>query len=325
MQLVSVAMATYNGEKYIRHQLDSILNQTYKNIEVVIVDDFSADNTFKILTEYAVRDERIKVFSSERNAGVIAAFEKCLSLTQGDLIALSDQDDIFRKDKIELMVRAFDMHPQRDLVLSDLSLIDAENEGIAQSLWRYQSLKPAAGKPFKRLLYSNFATGCSMMISRRLLNFSLPFPKDIHMHDWWIAVVATTANAGGIHLISEKLTAYRQHGSNVLGAKEAQGLTLKTSFNRLQRALTLSYEQRYMTKVIDIYRLDGYLTKDIWSASERQAILEIKSLKQGYIDERNSSLLKRLVSLPIRLNYAVQANGFSSIIPLLFFTLWPPK
>lgn len=325
MQLVSVAMATYNGEKYIRQQLDSILDQSYKNIEVIVVDDFSTDNTFKTLCDYAAKDERIKIFSNKINIGVVATFEKCLGLTTGDFIALCDQDDIFRKDKIELMVRAFEMHPQRDLVLSDLSLIDAENKEIAQSLWRYQNLKPEEGKPFRRLVYSNFATGCGMMISRRLLSFCLPFAKNIHMHDWWIAVVSTTTNAGGIHLLTEKLTAYRQHGANVLGAKEAKSLSLKTSSRRLKRALTLSYDQRYMSKVTDISRLDGYLTKDIWSASERQAIVEIRSLKQGYIDDRHSSFFKRLVSLPRRLNYAVRANGFSSIIPIIFFSFWPPK
>src|ERR1700748_3070750 len=93
--LVSVAMCTYNGEKYIRQQLDSILNQTWRNLEIVIVDDGSSDDTFAIISEYAEKDSRIKCFKNEVNLGFNKNFEHAVELTTGDYIAISDQDDIW--------------------------------------------------------------------------------------------------------------------------------------------------------------------------------------------------------------------------------------
>src|SRR5665811_477003 len=136
-ELVSIVMATYNGEKYLRQQLDSILEQTYQHFELIVVDDASTDETLSILEEYAALDDRIHVFPAERNLGLVPNFERGLRLAEGDFIALSDQDDIFRKDKIELLLTALKDHPKRDLVLSDLSLIDANGNNIAHSMWSY--------------------------------------------------------------------------------------------------------------------------------------------------------------------------------------------
>src|ERR1700744_3577317 len=93
--LISVALCTYNGEKYIKEQLDSIINQTYTCIEVIIVDDGSTDSTYDIISDYALRDNRIKCFKNETNLGFNKNFEKAVSLTSGEYIAISDQDDIW--------------------------------------------------------------------------------------------------------------------------------------------------------------------------------------------------------------------------------------
>src|SRR3990172_731979 len=120
-ELVSIVMATYNGEKYLRQQLDSILEQTCQHFELIVVDDASTDETLSILNEYAASDDRIHVYPAEKNMGLVANFERGLKLAKGEFIALSDQDDIFRNDKIELLLNALKAHPDRDLAVSDLS------------------------------------------------------------------------------------------------------------------------------------------------------------------------------------------------------------
>src|SRR5450759_436506 len=125
-ELVSIVMATYNGEKYLRKQLDSILEQTYQHFELIVVDDASTDGTLSILAEYAALDDRIQVFPAEKNLGLVSNFERGLRLANGNFIAFSDQDDIFRKDKIKLLLSALKDHSSRDLAVSDLSLIDED-------------------------------------------------------------------------------------------------------------------------------------------------------------------------------------------------------
>lgn len=325
MPLVSIVMATYNGEKYLRQQLDSIITQTYRNLELIAVDDASSDGTLEILTEYAKLDTRIKIYSSERNLGVVATFEKALGQAKGEFIAFSDQDDIFHKSKIELLVKALNSKLDRDLVLSDLSLIDAQGKEIAPSLWRYQKLSPKEGKPFQRLINCNFATGCGMMFRRRLLKLALPFPEDIHMHDWWIAVVSTTSSASGICLVDDALTAYRQHGSNVLGAQRAELFTISTFFTRAKVAINMSSNKRYLIKSTNVARLDGYLCKEIWSKGEREIIEAIKALNEGYLSDKNSSFFRRLMKVSQRCRYATMTGRLLSCASVIFFTLWPSK
>src|SRR5690606_33629827 len=102
--LISIALCTYNGEKFLAEQLDSIVNQTYKNIEIIAVDDCSTDRTLTILQKYASKDVRVKVYSNKTNKGYSKNFEYAISLCTGDYIAVSDQDDIWVSDKLELLI-----------------------------------------------------------------------------------------------------------------------------------------------------------------------------------------------------------------------------
>ena len=122
--LVSIAMCTYNGEKYLRGQLDSIIGQTYKNLEIIIVDDGSKDATMHILNTYASIDNRIKIFQNEKNLGFVQNFSKAISLCNGDFIALADQDDIWKKNKIEVFINEIG---ENTLIYSDAQLMD-END-----------------------------------------------------------------------------------------------------------------------------------------------------------------------------------------------------
>jgi glycosyltransferase involved in cell wall biosynthesis len=326
--LVSVVMGTYNGEKYLKQQIESILNQTYSNFELIVVDDASTDQTLSILQDYAERDNRIQIYTAEKNIGLVENFERGLILAKGDLIALSDQDDIFREDKIELLVNKLKAFPKRDLVISDLSLIDSNGNKTHDSFWQNQRLNPSAGKPFRRLIYSNFATGCAMMFRRKLLNTALPFPKGILVHDWWIAVVATTKNAGGLCLIRESLTAYRQHGANVIGAKQVYVKKLPT-FDKIVSFIKspaffnpLALEVRKKESAMHRDRVASYLKSDIWAKSEIKAIEQVISIFDDYASNKPVSFFKRLLVLPNRLYYASLTKRLTPCIGVLYLTFF---
>ncbi len=328
-ELVSIVMATYNGERYLRQQLDSILNQSYGNFELIVVDDASADGTLPILNEYAAMDDRIHIFPSEKNLGLVANFERGLRLTKGDFIALSDQDDIFRKDKIELLLAALEDHPDRDLAVSDLSLIDEDGNEIAQSMWRYSELKPKQGKPFRRLLYRNFATGCALMFRRRLLKLAIPFPPDCIVHDWWLAVVAASSKGGGIFLIDKQLTAYRQHSSNVYGAKKVEtlGAIIPLIIPRIKaepRGRTI-FEKRLRLYKPDLDRLTGYLQSSAWSSKDRMAIEQSRALFVDYASDPYNNLISRISKLPQRLRHAWITTGVASCLTVVMQTISPYK
>lgn len=326
-ELISIVMATYNGEKYLRKQLVSILGQTYQHFELIVVDDASTDETLSILNEYSVLDDRIHVFPAEENIGLVANFERGLRLAKGEFIALSDQDDIFRKNKIELLLTALKDHPSRDLVLSDLSLIDENGNHIAHSMWRYSRLKPKQGKPFRRLLYANFATGCAMMVRRRLLELAIPFPPDCNLHDWWLAVVASSSKAGGICLVDKQLTAYRQHGSNVLGTKEANKLKMGTIISRITASPRgrAGFENRMRLYKLDLDRLTGYLQSSAWSSIDRVSIEESRTLFVDYASDVHSGLISRISKLPKRLHHAWITGGVASCFPVVMHTISPYK
>lgn len=211
--LVSIAMATYNGAKYIRKQLDSIYAQTYKNIEVVVTDDCSKDDTAAILEEYK-KKRGLRYVVNEKNLGFVRNFEKAMSLCVGEYIALSDQDDVWEPNKIERLIEAV---AGKSLVCSDASLIDDEDAMYHSSFIAYAgSSIPDDSIKKDYLLFGNFVTGCTTLFRSELLKTALPIPEGETFHDWWLAIVASRRK--GIAFVNEPLVRYRQHGLNSAGA-----------------------------------------------------------------------------------------------------------
>ncbi|QCT93939.1 glycosyltransferase family 2 protein [Caminibacter mediatlanticus TB-2] len=224
-KLISVVMATYNGEKFLREQLDSILNQTYKNLEIIICDDCSTDKTWKILEEYKQKDQRIKIFKNETNIGYVKNFEKAISLCKGDFIALSDQDDIWIENKIEILLKNIKNY---DLIHSDAYLID-ETGTVIHNSYSSLSKKYLYPKDIVELAFTPSVTGCTCMFTKSLKNKAIPFCKNIHVHDLWISLVAFKNN--GIIYYDTPLIKYRQHANNQIGA-----LKQKTSlFDKIKK------------------------------------------------------------------------------------------
>ncbi|MBR5401584.1 MAG: glycosyltransferase family 2 protein [Treponema sp.] len=216
--MISIAMATYNGEEFIKEQLDSILQQTYKDFELIICDDCSSDNTVEILKEYELKDNRIKVIVNESNLGFKKNFEKLISLCNGDFIAFCDQDDIWTDDHLEILLNEIG---DKDLICGNAELID--KTGNKMHLTTYECLSNFNFPPqkeflFKNLLYGNFAQGTAMMITRRIANQIVPIPDCVLYHDWWAASIATLNN--GCSYTKKTVLLYRQHDSNQTVTKE---------------------------------------------------------------------------------------------------------
>ena len=201
--LVSIALCVYNGERFLQEQLDTLVNQTYPNIEIVVVDDCSSDSSLEIIKEFASRYSFLKVIRNDVNLGYVKNFEKALSLCEGEFIALADQDDIWDHDKIRVQTEAIEDHL---LIYHDSQFMDESGKDLDKKMSDVINLY--SGSQPEVLLFFNCVSGHTCFFRRSLLGEVLPFPTG-HFHDHWIAYVAT--NLGSIHFIPTCMVRYRQH------------------------------------------------------------------------------------------------------------------
>ncbi len=214
---ISVILAVYNGEKFLKQQVESILTQTYRNIELVILDDASKDKSFEIVQALAASDARVKVHRNAKNLGVVANFMKGLSCAQGDLVCFSDQDDCWRRDKLEILEALIRRDRQTTLVYSDLEVCDEALECIRPSFWSVARIRPRKGYLKELAVLRNLAPGCSMLFRKEVKDAIIKAPgENPFMHDHLAFVVS--GGLGSIDYTPEKLVKYRQHGQNNIGA-----------------------------------------------------------------------------------------------------------
>lgn len=218
---VDILLATYNGEKYLKSQLDSILSQTYKDFRLLISDDCSSDNTRKILEEYKEKDNRIILYFQEKNLGVIKNFEFLLQKVESKYYMFSDQDDIWKNDKVEKSVKKIE-ETKSDLVYSDLEVVDENLNITYKSYWKLKGIYNKIKKynNFDSLYLNNFVTGCTIISKKELIEKVLPLPTTSKyvLHDYWIALIIS--QNGKIDYIEEPLIKYRQHKNNKVGSKK---------------------------------------------------------------------------------------------------------
>lgn len=200
--MVSVCMATFNGERYIQEQLDSILHQLGKDDELIVSDDGSSDNTLSILE--SIGDKRIKIVPGPQK-GLTYNFENAIKHASGDFLFLSDQDDVWEPNKVDCMLKALE---NVDLVISDAWICDEKAVSTGKSL--YDICKPHKG--FWPTLYHTTYIGCCTAFRRTILKKLMPFPPHIVMHDYWIGQVADLYYK--TTFIPDKLLRYRRHGDN---------------------------------------------------------------------------------------------------------------
>lgn len=223
---VSVCMATYNGEKFLKMQVQSILAQLDNGDELIVSDDCSTDNTIPLLKSF--QDPRIKIYINSKKKGVTHNFENAIKHSTGKFIFLSDQDDIWEHNKVQKVLTAL---RSADLVLHNAQLIDENGSTSEQDLFTIYKTRRGY---FKNLTRNTFV-GCCMAFKKELLKDILPIPNNIKMHDMWIALIGE--KKGHTALMQEKLIQYRRHGNNA-------STTSKKSSN------TLSFQIRYRLQML---------------------------------------------------------------------------
>ena len=219
--MISIAMATYNGEKYLKEQIDSILNQSIQDFELVVCDDCSTDNTWSLLDEYAQHDNRITIIENEKNLGVKHNFEKAISLTKGDFIAFSDQDDIWMPNHLELLLKAIE---NKSMACGNAEMMYEDGSSMNMTL-QYQDAfdyipEDDLKKALTVILFRNPFQGASMLIRRELAEKAGNVPNGVGFHDEWLASFACFY--GGINYIKTPILKYRRLEKSVTGLKDAR-------------------------------------------------------------------------------------------------------
>lgn len=230
--MISIALATYNGAKFLREQLESILNQSVTDFEVVVCDDCSTDKTPQILQEYASRDSRFKVYQNAKNLGFKKNFEHILSLCKGEFIAFCDQDDIWEPNHLEILYKNIG---ENDCIGANSLIID--EKGVSQNktlleYWPIHVMPKNEKELFQHELYSNVIQGTASLIRASLIKQALPIPEDIKYHDYWFALVAGLNEK--CKYISDVVLKYRRHSNN---ASEYQKFTIWNAIKDLYRFL----------------------------------------------------------------------------------------
>jgi glycosyltransferase involved in cell wall biosynthesis len=200
--MISVCLATYNGEKYIKEQLDSILSQLGEKDELILSDDGSSDRTIEIAESY--KDSRIKIFNNSFK-NLILNFEFALNQAKGDYIFLSDQDDVWLPNKVEVSLSYL---IKSDVVVSNCLVVNQDLQVINKSFFKLNNTKKGL---FSNLLKNSYL-GCCLAFRREILSKALPFPKNIPMHDIWLGFISELFYK--VKFIEEPLMLYRRHGAN---------------------------------------------------------------------------------------------------------------
>ena len=227
--MIDILMATYNGEKYLDEQINSIIKQTYKDWTLYIRDDGSNDNTDEIIKKYVKMypDKIIYIKDKKQGLGAKGNFGELIKYSQSEYCMFSDQDDVWCENKIEISLNKIKNIESKNgkkipiLIHTDLYVVDEDLNIMNDSFWKYQNLNPNAIQ-MNELLVQNNVTGCTMMLNKSLLDLSKDIPSKCIMHDWWIALVASCF--GKIETLNESTILYRQHGNNEVGAHKYRSL-----------------------------------------------------------------------------------------------------
>ena len=245
---ISVALCTYNGAHYLQEQLDSIATQTRQPFEIVVADDCSTDETVKLLESFAKRCSfPVRIHQNPTQLGSTGNFDQAIRRCQGDYIALSDQDDRWKPEKLCHLGELLDGNPAAGMVFSDATLIDSASQPTGGTLWQSLRFPPEtrarfAHDPTKVLLARPVVTGATMLFRRALLERFASIPQN-WVHDGWITWMSVLWSQALV--LDEPLTDYRIHASQQLGVGDDSFLGHMTEIRRRQRNLYASIAQEF--------------------------------------------------------------------------------
>ena len=293
--MISVAMATYNGAKYVREQIDSILTQTIQDFELIVCDDCSSDETLSILNDYKKNDNRIRTYKNESNIGFKKNFEKAIELCHGDYIALCDQDDVWMPNHLETLLSIIG---NKMIACGNADLIDSEGERFGLTLkemeaFDYEYIEDVQ-KAYSLVYFRSPYQGASMLIKKEFLKIALPIPEDIGYHDSWFSMLSCFY--GGMAYTDAIVNKYRMHGNN------ATGMRIK----RKSKFKTFVYQLIYAHAVFDRPAMIRTIQERIHNLSDNQKTFLDEA---NHIMNRASSLWGRLLNCMFRIsNYKMIYN-----------------
>jgi len=295
---ILILLSTYNGEDFLKEQLDSLFSQTYKNISIIVRDDGSEDNTKEILSAYDIH-----ILEGNENLGPIGSYsfllEYALKNTDAQYFMFCDQDDIWYKNKIydtfEKMKEMEKVHIDLPILMhTDLEVVDDNLNTLCHSFISYLNLNTHRNS-LNYLLMQNNITACTTMLNRKLAQKCIPIPNDSIMHDSWVGLVAS--EFGQIGYLNKRTIAYRQHTSNTFGAKKYK---VSLFFYAIRKNADLFPLQVQAQAFLEVYKkqlsvytinmLESFLKIESQSFfKKRVTLLKYKLLKQSFI--RNIVLL----------------------------------
>lgn len=227
--LVSIVLCTYNGEAFLPAQLDTLLQQTYPELEFIIADDSSTDGTYDLLQQYASKDSRIRLYKNAQNLGFNKNFEGAINKAEGEWCAFSDQDDIWALDKIEKMMK----HAAGNAMVHCSSNMFQSGKTISSKLKsNYRKFEGTDVR--KNFLFNTFEGHCLLMRKHIALQ-SMPFPEGVY-YDWWLGMNASAS--GGVYWVKEVLTFRRLHENNASTAITKKELEEKSRLQQVVKNIT---------------------------------------------------------------------------------------
>lgn len=291
---IDILMATYNGEKYLAEQLDSIINQTYHNWNLLIRDDNSTDRTLEIIQDYQKKDNRIKLLKDNKgNLGIVKNFEELLKNSESEFIMFSDQDDIWIENKLDMYLKMIEKIKNKGFMIhSDAILFDKNKSNILKDTF---ISKKAINKGLENVFFNYFVQGATILISKEIKNFILPFPKEVYLHDRYIHLISELFFER--IFVNEALIYYRQHGDNQIGAR-----------NTIRELLSKRYfDERDRQLIKIIYNKYGSLLTD-----DKKKLIEeyfkITDIKKNRFN-RFLNLKKSKISIPLKKQISFIVKG----------------
>lgn len=304
MPLVDILLATYNGAKYLPEQLASLEAQTHADWRLIVRDDGSGDGSLGLVRDWAAETGRdlIVLEDSDTRLGPAQSFGRLLARSDAPYFAFCDQDDVWRENKIERLleeIRSMEADFGANaplLVHCDLAIVDANLDFTGSYFWGQAHISSSSiakmdvDKRTRRgLLLQNVVTGCALLGNSELRRRATPLPRDVHVHDWWVALIS--AHFGAIRGVSEPLVEYRQHGANTIGAKAWDAMPMVRRFladpvRSFEMAFLLLAKLQRQAQCFH----DGFA--DRLEESDRKAILEFATLRQQGLLKRKTFMIR---------------------------------